>query len=118
MGLFSVINRLKNRRAKSASQVLREKNYLTEVGFDDSSEEEKLILRTSKLLYRGMFINILARYEEDLQEFDKLLEEIDNNERAIVEYLKSEIWNYEKRLYEEVDRHISDAKGIMKNIGI
>lgn len=117
MGLFSAIYRLKNRRAKSASQVLRENNYLTEMGIADSSQEEKMILETCRLLYQGMFVDLLARYKEDLQEFDKLLEKIDTNERAIVEYLKSEIWNYEKRLHEAVDRHMSHAKRIMKDIG-
>ena len=117
MGLFSAIYRLKNRHAKSASQVLREKNYLTEIGVADSSQDEKMILETSKSLYQGMFVNFLARYKEDLEEFDKLLEKIDTNERAIVEYLKSEIWNYEKRLDEAVDKYISHAKRIMKDIG-
>lgn len=119
MSLFAAFYRLHNRKAKAVTQMLKDNDYLTKLRIvsSDESQNERSLLGTSKIVYRGVFIRCVSRYRDDNEELDQLLEDIVTNERAVVEYMKSRIWNYDEIMREEIDRFTKKASGIMSSIG-
>jgi hypothetical protein len=115
MGLFSAFYRVRNRNAKMISQIIKEKNLYRELGMNSSGDLE-LVMRTCKLLYKGVFLNAGSPSREDCEEFDKLIEESAKNEWMIHEYLKSRVWAYEDLCNREIERFFYDAKFLMDHI--
>jgi len=119
MSLFAAFYRLHNRKAKAVTEMLRDSDYLTKLGIDssDKSQNERSLFGTSRVIYGAVFIRCVSRYRDDNEELDQLLDDITTNERAVVEYMKSRIWNYDEIMREEIDRFTKKASSLMLSIG-
>ena len=120
MSLFGAFYRFRNRKANPVSQMLRERDYLRNFGIDsdDKSQNDRSLLGSSKVIYTGVFMRCVARYQDDMEELNRLLENIYTDERAVFEYMKSELPNYQEEVNKEIDRFIREANDIMSSIGV
>lgn len=120
MSLFGAFYRFRNRKAKPVSQMLRERDYLRNLGVDsdDKSQNDRSLLGSSKVIYTAVFMRCVARYRDDMEELNRLLENIHTDERAVFEYMKSELPNYQEEVTKEIERFIRKANDIMSSIGV
>jgi len=124
MAVFNSVFRKVSNTEKITYMVLIDKNFpnfLEVVGLSSSSDKMKRdwILKISKTVYEGMLVDHAKnkyRYKECFEKLKELLDRLDNDEEAVIRFLKPKIQNYKKVVAEETSKFIRESIDFMQHV--
>ncbi len=99
-----------------------QKNITKELGLENLPEDKKeeMYLRISKIIYQNIMIRVVELLrEEEQDEFNKLLDEVAQEEcesDKALEFLKAKIENFDDIVAEEVVRFKEESEGVMQEL--
>lgn len=106
---------------KVTYRILQNQNSLKEIGYSSLSDEgkRKQILDISRIIYQGIFVEHAKdkyQYKEYAEKLKELLSRLDNDEEAVVRFLKPKISNYEKAVSEEISKLCERIRRFINNV--
>lgn len=96
-----------------------ERNIFKEIGLDvlPEKEQEEALLRIGKIIFQAVLIRVMAKLNSrEKDQFTKLLTEKPNDEKAILDFLKSKIPNLNEIVNEEVASFKKESLDFMEEI--
>jgi hypothetical protein len=114
--MLDLIKRLSNKNAYLVTKRLLERKDRERINLGETSIDANLY-STAKVIYKGLLANVRGIDKKEYDELSLFIENIETDEQFIVNYLKSVIWSYNKKVDEELDDFWRDANDIMSNIG-
>jgi len=100
-------------------QKILQQNIIKDLGLDvlPEKEQEEAILSIGRLIFTAVLIRVMEELDEKSKdEFDKLLAEKPDDEKAILDFLKSKIANLDEIVNEEVAAFKKESLNFMKKI--
>lgn len=95
-------------------------DLIKELGLENLPEEKKMeiVLSASRVIQQNIILRVLEelKTEKDKTEFDNFLAQKQDDENAILEFLKSKIPNLEEIVNEEINKFKESSINLLKNI--
>ncbi|PIR71538.1 MAG: hypothetical protein CO145_02430 [Candidatus Nealsonbacteria bacterium CG_4_9_14_3_um_filter_37_13] len=94
-------------------------NIIKELDIDalPEKEQEEALLRVGKIIFQSVLIRVMEKLNsEEKDQFTKLLTEKPDDEKAILDFLKSKIPNFNEIVNEEVAGFKKESLDFMKRI--
>lgn len=96
-----------------------QQNIIKDLGIDTlpEKEQEEALLRVGKIIFQSVLIRVMEQLNaNEKDQFTKLLTEKPDDERAILDFLKSKIPNLNEIVNEEVASLKKESLDFMKQI--
>ncbi len=96
-----------------------QQNIIQELSLDvlPEKEQEEAILRIGRIIFQAVLIRVMEELStREKNEFDKLLREKPDDEKAILDFLKSKIPNLDEIVNEEVAAFKKESLEFMEKI--
>ena len=94
-------------------------NIIKDLGLDKlpAGEQEEMILTIGRLIYQGVIIRVMGLLsEKDKDEFDKLISEKIEDEKAVLDFLESKLPNLSEIVNEEIVIFKKESLDFMKEL--
>lgn len=95
-------------------------NIIKDLGLDQlpKKEQEETLLIIGRIIFQSVLIRVMEELsDKDKDEFEKVLTEKPNDEKAILGFLKSKIANLDAIVNEEIVKLKQESIGLMSNVG-
>ncbi|MDI6603324.1 MAG: hypothetical protein QME57_04460 [Patescibacteria group bacterium] len=94
-------------------------NIIKNLGIDTlpEKEQEEVLLRIGKIIFQSVLIRVMERLNsKEKDQFTRLLTEKPDDEKAILDFLKSKISNFNEIVNEEIISFKKESLDFMKQI--
>ncbi|MDP1725550.1 MAG: hypothetical protein Q8M15_02110 [Bacteroidota bacterium] len=113
--MLDLIRRISNRNAIVVTERLLERKDMEKHNLGET-KLDSVLYGFAKTVYTSLITESADGFEK-YQKLRFFLDNIESNEQFIVNYLKSTLWDYNRRVEDEIERTWKEAGDLMNKIG-